>query len=172
MNAGTVAYQSGTIPTAVVPSAPKPLHRLREARRQEGVSLRTMAERLGVSTSEVIEQEQEATDLPLSVIYRWQAALKLPLGELLLEPGDGRSDILEFRSQMVRLMRTARSIQENSRQKQIRVMTQNLVNQLLEIMPELDTVKSWPSVGKRRRRHELGVAVQRGLDAPFGLAAD
>ena len=50
-------------------------------------------------------------------------------------------------------------------------MGENLVEQILEIMPELAGVGAWPSVGQRRSLKELGTAAQRffaggSVDAP------
>ena len=42
-------------------------------------------------------------------------------------------------------------------------MTQTLIDQLTEMMPELQGVSPWHSVGKRRRLDELGIAAQRSL---------
>jgi hypothetical protein len=42
-------------------------------------------------------------------------------------------------------------------------MAQTLVEQLIEIMPELRGVSAWHTVGKRRRLDELGVAAERSL---------
>ena len=63
---------------------------------------------------------------------------------------------------MLRLMKTGAAILERSQQPGIRCMAQTLVDQLIELMPELKDVKPWPAVGKRRTQDELGQAVQRG----------
>ena len=62
-----------------------PLHRLAAVRRQQGVSLRKMARCLGADISSVLRQEQEASDLPLSVLYQWQKALEVPVADLLVD---------------------------------------------------------------------------------------
>ncbi len=42
-------------------------------------------------------------------------------------------------------------------------MAQTLIDQLLEIMPELAGVGPWHAVGQRRRLDELGMAAERRL---------
>ena len=84
-----------------------PLHRLKTARRQERLSQRAMARRLGISVADVKYQELETTDLSLSVLHKWQKALKVPLCELVVEPPNSLSLPLLSRARMVRLMKTA-----------------------------------------------------------------
>ena len=132
-------------------------------RRSQGISRRTVARRLNIEVEQVRQQECEAADLPLSMIYAWQKALDVPLGELLVEADESLvSPVLE-RSQLVRLMKTVLAIREQTKQESIRRMTQTVCDQLVEIMPELASVGPWHAVGKRRRLSELGVAAQRRL---------
>jgi transcriptional regulator with XRE-family HTH domain len=145
-------------------SAPRsPLHRLATVRRLQGVSRRTLARRLNTEVTEIRRQEEETADLPLSTLYDWQRALEVPVAELLVESEDALSEPLLKRAQLVRLMKTALAIQEQADQDAIRLMAQTLVDQLLEIMPELRGVSAWHAVGKRRRLDELGIAAERTL---------
>jgi transcriptional regulator with XRE-family HTH domain len=147
-----------------IPAAGRPLlQRLAMARRQQGISRRTVARRLNVDIEVVREQECETTDLPLSVLYAWQKALEVPFCELLYETGDSLASPVLERSQLVRLMKTVLAIREQARQESIRRMAQTMCDQLVEIMPELANVGPWHAVGKRRRLSELGVAAQRRL---------
>ncbi len=141
----------------------RPLQRLAMVRRLQGISRRTVARRLNLELEQVRQHERETTDLPLSMIYAWQKALDVPVGELLVEAGDALvSPILE-RSQLVRLMKTVLAIREQAKQESIRRMAQTMCDQLTEIMPELASVSAWHAVGKRRRLSELGVAANRRL---------
>ena len=147
-----------------------PLHRLRDARIQEGISRHSMARKLKLTTREVAEQENASTDLPLSVLLSWQAALDVPVAELLIEPDTcSLSQPILGRARMVRLMRTVVSICQRTRQSGIRRLAQRLFDQLVEIMPELRETQPWPSKGKTRRLCELGVAVERGRLDAWGL---
>lgn len=145
------------------PVARRPLHRLGAVRRREGISRRTLARRLSVDVTHVKSQENEGTDMLLSTLYRWQEALEVPVAELLVESNDPLSAPVLKRAQMIRLMKTARTILERAHQVSIRRMAQTLIEQLLEVMPELATVNPWHAVGQRRTRAELGQAAQRRL---------
>jgi transcriptional regulator with XRE-family HTH domain len=139
------------------------LHRLAEVRRLQGVSRRTVARRMNVDVAEVRRQEDETVDLPISTLYQWQKALEIPLTELLVESEDSVSQPLLQRAQLVRLMKTAMAILEQTEEEPVHRMAQTLVEQLTEMMPELRGVSPWHAVGKRRRLDELGVAAQRSL---------
>jgi len=145
-----------------LPTEGEPLHRLAEARRRQGVSQRTVAKRLQTEVSRVRREECGTSDITLSRLYQWQEALGVPAGELLAEPGDGLSPPIERRARLVRVMKTVLAIQQNARQKSVRRMTESLIGQLLELMPELAEIGPWHNVGQRRRLDELGVAAERG----------
>jgi transcriptional regulator with XRE-family HTH domain len=149
-----------------VPDAPsqrpeRPLQRVAEVRRQQGVSRRTVARRMNVELSAIREQESASYDMSLSQLYEWQKALEVPVAELLAEADDNLTASILLRAQLVRVMKSALAIQENARQDAIRRMIETLIEQLLEIMPELSGVGPWHAVGKRRRLDELGAAADR-----------
>jgi len=143
----------------------RPLHRLAAVRQQEGVSRRTVARHLGLTPSQVQQQEQEYTDLPLSALYAWQEALNVPVTELLVENGGELSMPVLRRAQLLRVMKTVRTILQRSKQVSVKRLAQTLADQLVEIMPELSQVGPWPAVGQRRTSRELGQAAQRRLSA-------
>jgi transcriptional regulator with XRE-family HTH domain len=146
---------------ALPPAEARPMQRLAAARRQQGVSRRAVARRMNVDVEEVQRQESESADVPLSVLYAWQKALDVPLSELLVEANDTFASPILERSRLLRLMKTVMAVSEQARQPSIRRMAQTMVEQLLEIMPELAEVTAWHTVGKRRRLDELGVAALR-----------
>ena len=149
---------------AVSPAAEEqPLHRLAIARRQQGLARRTVARRLNIEVDQVREQECASTDLPLSVLYAWRKVLDVPVVELLVEAGDSLTTPILERSQLVRLMKTVLAIRDQAKQPSIRRMTETMIDQLVEIMPELANVGPWHAVGKRRRLNELGVAAHRHM---------
>ena len=114
-----------------------PLHRLGEARRQEHVSRCNVARRLGITVGDVRRLECGTTDLPLSVLRKWAEVLNLPVAELVAEPGDSLSPPLFHRARLVRVMRTAMAILEQSGDPQTKQLAQAMIDQLIEIMPEL-----------------------------------
>ena len=157
---GMIGPQGLNLPTT---GDGKPLHRLGTVRRLQGVSRRAVARRLNVDVSTVKQQEEETSDLPLSMLYKWQQMLEVPVAELLVDNEDPLSPTVMKRARMVRLMKTVLSILERSNQTAIRRMAQNLVNQLVELMPELKGVTAWHAVGQRRRLYEYGRAAERRL---------
>ena len=149
---------AGSRAPANVPAAPgaRKLQKLGAARRRQGLSVRCVAQRLGRSVSEVRAQEEESADIFLSELYRWQAALEVPLDELLHEPQDTLSPRVLTRARLLRIMKTAMAIRRQARSEAERRLARQLVEQLLEIMPELKEVAGWPAVGHRRSANELG----------------
>jgi transcriptional regulator with XRE-family HTH domain len=145
----------------------RPLHRLAEVRRREGLPLGRVARRLGISIPDVQEREQPSSDMLLSDLYRWQEALGVPAAELISEPEVALSPPVQLRSQLLRVMKTARSIQQMARQSSVRRLIETLVDQLLEVMPELKDTGAWPSVGQRRKQNEFGQAFYRRLSQEF-----
>jgi hypothetical protein len=141
----------------------KPLHRLAEVRRQQGVSPRNMARRLNCDISKIREQEDETVDLPLSVIYEWQRILEVPIAELLVDSDSPLSPPVLERARMVKVMKTVAAICEKAETPSIKRLLQMLCEQLLEIMPELTDVAPWHTVGQRRTLDEYGRAVERQM---------
>ena len=140
-----------------------PLHRLGEARRQEHISRRSMACHLGITVQDVRRQECKTTDLPLSVLHKWANVLGLPVAELVVEPDDVLSTRLFNRARLVQVMKTAMAILERTGDPPTKRLAQTMVDQLMEIMPELRGVSAWHAAGKRRRLDDLGIATQRTL---------
>jgi len=135
---------------------PQKLQKLGEARRRQGLSVRCVAQRLGRTVGEVRAQEEEECDLFLSELYRWQAALEVPIEELLHDPQDTLSPRVLTRARLLRVMKTAMAIRRQARSEAERRLARLLIEQLLEIMPELKEVAGWPAVGHRRSANELG----------------
>ncbi len=142
-------------------SRPPRLHRLSEVRLRQGVSLRTMARRMNVDVRTVRREEDPANDLPLSVIYRWQRALEVPLTELLSEIEEPLSAPVLKRARLLRLMKTTMSILRRTRQRSVRLLAQMLAEQLIEIMPELKDVNPWHSRRLRPKQAKLGRSALR-----------
>ena len=60
-------------------------------------------------------------------------------------------------------MKTAMAILERTGDPRTKRLAQTMVDQLIEIMPELRGVSAWHVVGKRRRLDELGIAAERSF---------
>jgi transcriptional regulator with XRE-family HTH domain len=147
----------GTEESSVDAAATKSrLHRIRTVRRLQDVSLRTAARHLGTTVRHVRIQENESTDLKLSELYQWQALLDVPVEELLVEPTLPLSRSVTERARLVRVMKTATAILEAATTPQLVCLAERLVDQLIELMPELREVGPWHAVGRRRSSDELG----------------
>jgi transcriptional regulator with XRE-family HTH domain len=143
------------------------LHRLSTVRRQQGISLRNIARRLNMEMSAVRQQEEETSDLPLSVLYEWQKVLEVPISELLVDSNAPLSAPVMERARMVKVMKTVAAIAEKANTPSLKRLLQMLGTQLLEIMPELTDVAPWHSVGQRRTLEEYGRAVERQMPDPM-----
>jgi transcriptional regulator with XRE-family HTH domain len=158
---------AGARPPTSRPATGRPLHRLGEVRQREGLTRSHIARHLGISVQEVQQQEEPSSDMLLSNFYQWQKVLEVPAAELLNEPDGSLSPPVQLRARLLRIMKTARSIQDGTRQVSIRRFAQVLVDQLVELMPELADTAAWPARGRRRNRNELGQAFFRGLPLEF-----
>ena len=137
------------------------MHRIREVRLCQGLSLQYVARQLKVGLSSAKAQEMGTSDLLLSELHKWQHVLGVPVGELLTECGAGLSPLVADRAKMVRVMKTAATIAEKAKTAPMRRLSENLINQLVEMMPTLDGVTPWHEVGQRRTRDEYGCIVER-----------
>ena len=133
-----------------------PANRIRHVREQQGVSLRTAARRMQSDIRTVREQEDEFSDLRISQLKQWQDILEVPLIDLLDEPGGPLSRPVMERAKLLRIMKTAVSIAENSTEEPIQRFAQMLREQLVDLMPELEDVPGWHSIGQRRGLDEMG----------------
>ncbi|MFN9367364.1 MAG: helix-turn-helix domain-containing protein [Planctomycetia bacterium] len=157
------AARDATVAPAGRPLRRAAYHRISEVRRRQGVTLRNVARRLGLPLPVVRRQECADCDLRVSDLQRWQEVLEVPVAELLVE-GEGQlsGPVLE-RSRMVKLMKTAAAIRERTDGTPVGRMVTMLIEQILEIMPELADVGPWHSVGQRRPLDDLGRAARMAV---------
>ena len=158
----------GAVPTPIMTSEQREanrrrLHRIRSIRLRQGVSLRSAARQMGTDIRSLRLQEQESTDLRISDLHKWQKALDVPLSELMEDTDEPLSRPVMERARLIRLMKTARAIQERSPSEGVERMAKMLVEQLIEIMPELEDVSPWHQFGQRRSLEEFGRVVERRL---------
>ena len=135
---------------------PRRFHRIADVRRLQGVTLRNVSRRLGLPQAVVRRQEQEDCDLRLSDLLKWQTVLEVPVAELLVEDEGQLSGPVLQRSRMVKLMKTAAAIRERTEGTTAGRMVAMLIDQILELMPELADVTPWHSVGGRRTLADVG----------------
>ena len=133
------------------PTWPERWHRVRTVREQEEVSLNALARRTKIKESLIEQLDDEGYDMPLSMLYRLAEGLRVPIAELLLGGQDGTiSEPIRQRACLLRIARTAHTILAKSKHKATRNLAQTLVDQLVDLMPELADAGTWPEVGKRR----------------------
>ncbi len=157
----------GPAAAANVPSDERRWHRIKEVRREQGVSLRRVSQLLRTEVRELRREEEETSDLPLSRIYEWQKALEVPIADLLVDSAGPLSPPVLERARMVRVMKTVAAIMEKAENTSIERLAQTLVDQLVEIMPELKGVNPWHSVGQRRSLNEYGRTMERAYSDDF-----
>ena len=144
-----------------------PLHRISEVRQQQGASLRSVSRRLDMTVQEVRDQEDTCSDLRISELLKWQEILEVPLADLLIDSGGPLSDPVSRRASLLRVMKTAKAIQEAAHDRSVRRLATMLVEQLVHIMPELEEVSAWHSVGQRRTQDEVGRIAERTIPENF-----
>lgn len=162
--AGFLGIPSSPVPQ---PQEARPLHRLAEIRRRQGISLRSAARRMGTSMEQIRREEDAACDLSISELRRWQRALQVPLAELLVDMDQPLSEPVLTRARLLRVMKTVRAIHETAAKESLKRLCTMLEDQLIELMPELKDVSAWHSVGQRRTQDELGRAAERILPESF-----
>ena len=138
------------------PRDAKRMHRISDVRQRQGVTLRNVARRLGLELAVVRRQEQADCDLRISELMLWQEVLEVPIAELLVEADGQLSGPVLERSRMVKLMKTAAALRERTRGSPTGRIVEMLVDQILEMMPELADVTPWNTVGQRRTLDDLG----------------
>jgi hypothetical protein len=124
---------------------------------------------MGTTMEQVRRQEDPQADLPLSDLYQWQEALEVPVADLLVESESPLSEPVLTRARLLRVMKTVRALKETATAVSVLRFATMLEQQLIEVMPELQEVAPWHSVGKRRTPDELGRTAERVIpDSLFG----
>ena len=157
----SIVENSTTASPTVEPPRPAVLHRIREVRMQEGVSLRAAARRIGCDASRLHEQECGEADLSLSDLYAWQRALGVPIQHLLAESEETLSAPVLEMSRMIRLAKTVATIRERSESRSVTRLANILSEQLSEIIPTLSDVGPWPTSRPRTLDDEGQVCERR-----------
>lgn len=145
------------------PVSPLNLHRIREVREQQGISVRSMSKRLGMDAKRYRQLEDSQSDLTLSELHAVQKALEVPFADLL-EDHEALSRPVEERAKMVKAMKTAVALRECKTSPRVERMARMLCEQLVDLMPELEDVSGWPQFGARRGQSALGKALRQPID--------
>jgi len=164
MNAGGVDVSGRTLP---MPSNSRPLHRISKVRQQQGISLRSIARKFCRSTREIQSEEDMCHDMKISDLLRWQQILDVPLVDLLEDPDAPLSNPISKRANLLRIMKTAKAIEESAQKINVKRLAAMLIQQLVELMPELADVAPWHSIGQRRSQTEVGKIAEHPISEQF-----
>lgn len=150
-------------------ACPVAKNRVALVREQQGISQRTMARRLGIDLKAYQALEAPDADLLLSQLAAMQAALEVPLVDLL-EDSEMLSRPVAERAKMIKVMKTAAAMRETPSSARVERMVHTLCAQLVDVMPELAEVSGWPQYGSRRGQSALGKALSQQISiADLGL---
>ena len=156
-------------PTAIGPPVPadpahSKMHCIRSIRLEKGVSLQSVASRTGEDAASLERQEQELTDLKLSDLHKWREALDVPLSELIVDLDAPVQRPAMERTRIVQLFQTAETIYARSPSLALKRMAHTLVEQLVEIMPELASISPWHRDGSRQLDEDAFEPIADGED--------
>ena len=167
----TTGFSPVTAPATGVHQA-RAYHQVAQVRRNQAVSLATCARKLGISVNEARYQEQPTTDLTISQLTAWKEVLGVPLSELIGPLEDELDNPIRNRALLLKVMKSAKQIRRDSRESGIRSMADNMIETLLDIMPELEDVAAWPEVGQSHEARPLGMAVCRHIEPVSARRSD
>lgn len=145
------------------------LHRLGELRKKRKLSLGEVARHLEMEPQAVRQQEESTSDVTLSVLYRWQQLLRVPVSDLLVDAHNPLSTPSLGQEKLADVLRSALRILEQTKQPGIRRMAHTLVDQLVELAPELKPIATSHSAGQRQRFDAQGRPMAGPLPVDFFL---
>lgn len=151
------------------PSVPRALHRLGAIRKMRKLSLADVAQRLQLTCEEAKRQEQGESDLTLRDLYRWQQLLKVPVSDLLSDVEEPLALPAVKPEKLSPALQMALLILQQTKQPGIRRMAHTLVDQLVELSPELKRVAEEHTAGQSHRFDEQGRAMKGSLPVDFFL---
>ena len=164
IDTGGVDVSGRTLP---VQCNSRPLHRISKVRQQQGVSLRSIARKFGRAVHQIRQEEDLYHDMKISDLLRWQQVLEVPLVDLLEDPAASLSDPVSKRANLLRVMKTAKAIEESAQGIGMKRLAAMLIQQLIELMPELAEVAPRHSVGQRRTQADVGRIAEHPIPEQF-----
>ena len=154
-----------------VAQADQTVNRIAIVRQQQEMSLRSVARHTGVDVRTLRKQEKPTANLTLTELTNWANALDVPVKDLIDVPDQGLASPIQQRAQLIRVMKSAVSIQENADCESMQAFADTLVSQLIELMPELDGISAWPTYGQRRGSEEVGRTAEQYMPVHVAGAA-
>ena len=154
-----------------VDQADQTVNRIALVRQQQEMSLRSVARHTGVDVRTLRKQEKPTANLTLTELTNWANALDVPVKDLIDVPDQGLASPIQQRAQLIRIMKSAVSIQENADCESMQAFADTLVSQLIDLMPELDGISAWPTYGQRRGSEEVGRTAEQYMPVHVAGAA-
>lgn len=150
-------------PPLPLAAAPRGLHRLAAVRRERRLSPEALAKRLRIDVDLLRAFEQEQADMPLSLVYRCQQALGASLRELLVSESDPLALPSVERTKLAEWLQTVVAILQEAKQPAIRRMAHNLVDQIVELAPELKLLAAQSQAGCAQLLDDQGCSASKPL---------
>jgi hypothetical protein len=151
------------------PRQRRELHRLSAVRKLRRLTLSDAARGLQLPYEEARRQEQSTSDLALSQLYRWQHLLQVPVAELLVE-GEQPLGMPAVKAEaFTAVLDVVLRIIAQTRQPGIRRMAHTLVDQLVELAPELKQIADANTAGQAHLFDAEGRALKGALPVDFFL---
>lgn len=141
----------------------KSYHRIAKVRVQQGRSLRSIARQSGIALRVLRSQERPGSNLTLQELYFWKDVLDVPIEILLIDRDEPLTESLRDRACLVKIMKTVMALSEIPTSARLSRLVSTLKDQLIDLMPELSDVRSWPSTGSHRPIELLGRAVREPI---------
>ena len=138
-------------------------HRVAKVRLQQERSLRSISRQTGVLISTLRAQEKPDSNLTLAELYWWKEFLDVPIEHLLVDRDIPLTESLRDRACLVKIMKSVMVLSEITTSKRVMRLVSLLRTQLVELMPELDEVRSWPVSGAHRSIEQLGRVIREPI---------
>jgi transcriptional regulator with XRE-family HTH domain len=151
------------------PRQRRELHRLSIVRKLRKLTLNEVARQLQLPYEEARRQEQETSDLALSQLYRWQRLLQVPIADLLVDGDESLGVPAVKKEALTAVLEVALQIIAHTRQPGIRRIAHTLVDQLVELSPELKPIADAHTAGQAHLFDEQGRALKGALPVDFFL---
>ncbi len=162
-NGETVNGSKNGFSSQELASQPRKLHRIAEVRKSQGLSERSACKRLSIDIATLRELEDPANDLTLSELLKVQSVLEVPLVDLV-EDSNSLARPIQERAKLVRIMKTVAAIEESVLANRPKRLVEMLREQLVDLMPELTNVGSWPQFGSRRGSASIARVLEREIN--------
>ncbi|MFN6400247.1 MAG: hypothetical protein ACK449_10150 [Planctomycetota bacterium] len=105
---------------------------------------------------ELRDQEQPQSNLTLRDLHIWKDALEVPLELLLVDSDMSVPQSIRSRALLIRIMKTVMSLRALVMNRRLIILLDTLRQQLVELMPELSHIGSWPMYGSQRNPDDYG----------------